>query len=190
MTNKMQTIVESLKGDVYVTDAEISEEARILADKIFAEPKKRRNRTYEQVLKCCHMGRIAEVGIKKMLGAQDKTDVMNDTWDLYDRETYGCDLLLDGLRIEVKSQEPSWFSIPVGGLRTLRNNIAEKVLDVVVTASYEKKDGGYVVRPRVVIDPYRMLDYMKPSHFKEDKYYYDHHSARRAGDCIIVQEKQ
>ena len=51
MTNKMQTIVESLKGDVYVTDAEISEEARILADKIFAEPKKRRNRTYEQVLK-------------------------------------------------------------------------------------------------------------------------------------------
>jgi hypothetical protein len=187
MNKSITSLIESLIGEVFVADHEVLEEAKVLADKIYAEPKKRRNRTYEQVLKCCIMGRIAEIGVKKMLGAEDKLDVFNDTWDINNRESYGCDLILNDMRIEVKSQAPSWFAIPKSGLKTLRNNIDEKVLDAVITASYKRQEDGYVVKPRVLIDPYKMLNYMKQSNFSEYKYYYDHHTAGRAGDCIIIQ---
>lgn len=184
--NRLMKLVEPLKSEVFVSNEEVIAAATLLAEKIFNDIHKRRGRTYEQVFNSCFIGRIAEVGVKKLLDAEDKLDVFDDKWDVKDRSTYGCDLIYENMRIEVKSQNGEWFDIPTGGLKTLRNNIAEKVLDVVVTATYEKKNNGYLVKPCVIIDPYSMLQYMKPSHFSDDKFFFDHHSARRAGDCIMV----
>lgn len=184
--NSMDRLAPALKGEIFVSVEEVKTAALYLADKIFNDPHKRRGRTYEQVFKSCFIGRIAEVGVKKILNANDKLDIENDDWDVKDRNTYGHDLVYEGMRIEVKSQKGEWFDIPADGLKTLRNNIAERVLDVVVTASYEEKNHGYLVRPCVIIDPYSMLKYVKQSHYRDDKFFFDHHSAQRAGDCIMV----
>lgn len=182
----MNNLLEPLKGEIFVSNEEVSDAAILLAEKIFNDKYKRRGRSYDQVFKSCFYGRIAEVGVKKLLKAEDKLDVFNDAWDVKDRSTYGCDLIAVGMRVEVKSQKGEWFDMPNDGLKTLRNNIAAKVLDVVVTASYKQSENGYVVTPRFIIDPYKMLQYVKPSHYRDNKSFFDHHSALRAGDCITV----
>lgn len=185
MTN-LNRLVEPLNAEVFVTIEEVKKEALYLADRIFNDPHKRRGRKYEQVFKSCFFGRIAEVGVRKLLNADDKLNIENDDWDVRDRNTYGHDLVSEGMRIEVKSQKGEWFDIPADGLKTLTNNISAKALDIVITASYEEKNDGYLVRPRIIIDPYKLHRYMKQSHYSDNKFFFDHHSALRAGDCIMV----
>lgn len=180
-------LVDKLKSaEVFVSNDEVAASAEVLANKIYESKYKRRDRTYEQVFKSCFIGRIAEVGLKKLLSADDRLDVFNDKWDIKDRSSYGSDLEVDGIKIEIKSQPGVWFELHKSALKTLRNNIQAQTLDLVITASYEPKDDGFVVRPVTVINPHKMLKYIKQSHFSEDRYFFDHRSAKRDGVCLLV----
>ena len=179
-------IIERLKLEAVVTSEEVTTVATLLANKIFNDSRKCRGRTYNQVFKACFDGRIAEVGVKKLLNADDKLDIFNDTWNVADRSTYGCDLIADGTRVEVKSHNGKWFDLPEASLNTLRNNIAASVLDIIVTASYKHQNDNYIVKPHLVIDPYKMERYMHLSQYNTTRFFFDHHAAISAGSCIAV----
>jgi len=179
-------IIDSLKSEAFVTTDEVSDAVKLLAEKIYNHPRKCRGRSYEQVFNNCFYGTIAEVGIKKLLKAENRLDIFDDKWDVTDRDTYGYDLIIDNIRIEVKTQNSKWFALPSSSFSTLRNNIAAKVLDVIITASYRQYGDGYIVKSRLIIDPYLMNRYIQTSNFNSGVWF-NHNSALISGACIEME---
>ena len=155
-TEATKHLIEPLSKASYVSRQEV------LVDPTFIEalqaikdtPKKRRDRTDEEIERDVFYGKICEVGIKKLLVG---STIFDAAWDLKDRQSYGKDVISkEGVRIEVKSTKHKHrFALAQKSFYTLSQNIKEDALDIIVVASAEYQDlsHDFIVTPQMIIDP-------------------------------------
>lgn len=183
-----QTYNDFLRGARFVTFQEANERAKWLMEGIKEHHTKSKGRTDEEIMHQSMRGVICELGIKQALNGQ-----MNDQeFDYRDRSTHGYDLTAyDNAKIEIKLHKDKYFSFYPANIKTMLNNIAENVFDYIVTASFYQdiREGGYVVYPRLLINPKTFRQYATVSNYGRNKpMWYNHHAAAKDGQCIIFNE--
>lgn len=177
-----------LTGGTFVRDEDVNKRAEWLAEGVKEHHFKSKGRSDETIMRHSTKGVICELGTCASL----KGSMNDQTFDYKVRSTYAYDLTaLTGSRVEVKLHKDKYFSFYIDNIKTMLNNIAENAFDYLVTSSFyrDEKHNGYVVYPRLVINPKTFRQYATTSNYGRNKpMWYNHHEASRDGECIILNE--
>lgn len=173
----MKEIAESLFRDaeIVMRTPEVEQHIYQMAESMFKDPQRRRNRTIEQVLSATRAGVPIEFALVQRLGLKKnesdfvKGDPESYAWDAEDSS---------GRRYECKTFKDRWFTYDPRFMRTARRNI--EMLDFIVCGNCTVKKDRYVVRFRLLADAKTFFAFEKESQFSK-KYYYDHEMAERFG---------
>ncbi len=170
-------------GGHWVAKTEVLErlEDTGIIDGVMSNPNQRKNRDRAQVTQDCTRGLACEVGIAAMV----KGELNPQQFDMTNRETYGWDIKcgITGNKLEVKNHQHVYWSYYAKNIQTLAKNIAENIFDYIVTAKMMDDNDGYVIYPRLVIQPNSFSMHGRERSKFANKLYYNHHFAKARNHC-------
>lgn len=173
---------EILDRTVHVSQEDLQAPMEELVEAITSSEKKRRGRDQEAVEASTRKGLVNEIGIAKILGKRNPL-----AWNHRIRASYAWDVMddLHHHRHEVKSQTQKYWSVFPDYVSTLIRSINAAAVDTIITATHIEEGDGYLVIPKLIINPATFRMYLNRSEYERGGYFYNHKSAAFDSECIV-----
>lgn len=152
-------------------DTEIESKAHETALGVSAIHQSARNRTYLQIKEDCFYGTAREVGVARL--GSGVVNHQEPDFVSYDRSTFGWDVQIENLRLEIKPHTGKYFSVSKSVRQKLINNQSE--YDAIVSVEVRDVEDCVEIIPRLII-PSECVEtrHFRVSKFNNNQYYYDH----------------
>lgn len=168
-----------------------------MADDIYSCPiRNRQGRSYEEVYRNC--SRIAgEFALESVLLSVGELSERNpNLWNHRNEESFMYDVVHyrhpDVYKLEFKRMIGKWFSMKQTQVGTFRKHASK--LNALVTGYVDEFPDHYGINFSLVINPKTFDNYWTPSLYRNDKKatnnYYDHFTASKRGDCVIIRSME